>query len=107
MGPPSRGHDLEWVQSLNRFATGGLLPDCTILLDLDPEEGLGRQSDRNRMEGESLDFHQRVREGYLDLAAVEPDRISVHDASESPEQIHALILVEVMMALGKSGLEPT
>ncbi len=61
----ARGNDLELIQRLNEFATGGLVPDLTILLNLDPEKGLSRQMDRNRMEGESIEFHRRVREGYL------------------------------------------
>ncbi len=63
-----RGLDLSLVHDLNRHATGGLRPDRTLLLDLDPVEGLKRaaaRSDQDRLEAAGLDFHQRVRRGFL------------------------------------------
>jgi dTMP kinase len=89
----ARGQDLDMVRSLNLFATGGLRPDCTILLDFDPEEGLSRQTDRNRMEEESLAFHQTVRAGYLAEARHDPERFRVIDAARSVEEILQDILV--------------
>ena len=64
------------------------MPDLTILLDLDPRLGLARQGDRNVMEEEALPFHQRVRAGFLALAAAAPSRWLVLDAGRPPEIIH-------------------
>jgi dTMP kinase len=73
---------LEVVRALNRQATEGRSPDLTLLLDLDPASGRARQAHApDRMERETLDFHRRVREGYLRLAALEPQRFCVLDAS--------------------------
>ena len=75
----SRGIDAARIEGLNAFAAGGLLPDLTLLFDIDPEDGFrrlygrGRQADR--MESETIEFHRKVREGYLRLQAAEPDRI--------------------------------
>jgi dTMP kinase len=90
-----RGHDLQWVRRLNDFATGSLMPALTILLDLPVESGLSRQPDRNRMEAENLDFHHRVRMGYLSEARLFPERFRVVDAARSVGAIHADILREV------------
>ncbi|HTA09907.1 MAG TPA: dTMP kinase, partial [Streptosporangiaceae bacterium] len=70
------------IAELNRWATGGLTPDLTILLDLPPVLGLGRRlSSADRMESEPVEFHQRVRNGFLTLANAEPDRYFVLDAA--------------------------
>jgi dTMP kinase len=69
------------IAELNRWATGGLMPDLTILLDLPPVTGLGRRlSSADRLESEPVDFHQRVRNGFLALAGAAPDRYLVLDA---------------------------
>ena len=76
------------VASLNRWATGGLVPDLTILLDLSPMEGLvRRERSADRLEAEPADFHQRVRSGFLALADVEPERYLVLDATKPPAVI--------------------
>ena len=83
-----RGIDLNLIRQFNHLATGGLTPDLTILLDLDPRIGLERctrslragRAFRDRMTAEPLAFHQRIREGYLALAREEPERIRVIDA---------------------------
>jgi dTMP kinase len=84
------GHmqDLDQVRTLIHYATSGLKPDLTILLDLDVEIGLQRGSQRrshggewNRLDAYDLEFHKRVRKGYLDLVAEEPGRWEVVDAS--------------------------
>ena len=95
----ARENDLIMVGNLNVYATGNLKPDLTVLLDLEPSIGLQRQPDHNRMEALGLEFHQRVREGFLKIAAEEPERFRVFDASESPERLHKLILEEVTVAL--------
>lgn len=80
------GHqqDLDQVRSLVRYATGGLVPDLTILLDVDVEAGLRRKtqngSEWNRLDAYTLEFHQRVRRGYLEMVKAEPERWVVIDA---------------------------
>ncbi|HZY30950.1 MAG TPA: dTMP kinase, partial [Candidatus Methylomirabilis sp.] len=94
-----RGLDQDLIRQLNRFVTGGLGPELTILLDLDPRIGLERctrsiragRSFRDRIAAEPLAFHQKIREGYLTLAREEPDRFRVIDASLSVAQIEAAI----------------
>ncbi len=82
------GRTLDGVADLSRWATQGLVPDLTVLLDVDPEIGLARArrvGSPDRLEGESLAFHQRVRQGFLRLADAAPDRYLVLDASRAPE----------------------
>jgi len=86
------GHrvDLEQLRSIVDFATGGLKPDMTLLFDLDVTVGLARRQmdgDINRLDAFELAFHQRVRDGYHQLAASEPDRWVVIDAAQSPPQV--------------------
>ena len=104
-----RGMDTRLLHQLNAVAVAGLWPGLTILLDLDPAIGLKRAVARNlsegktnaegRFEAESLAFHGRVRQGFLDLAANAPERIRVVDASGTPEAIaHAVrALVEARL----------
>ena len=76
------------VAKLNQWATGGLVPDLTVLLDMPPAGGLGRRArSADRLEAEPLDFHERVRKGFLDLAREDPGRYLVLDASQSPEDV--------------------
>jgi dTMP kinase len=76
------------VEDLNRRATGGLVPDLTILLDLSPMEGLARRErSADRLEAEPAEFHQRVRAGFLALADAEPERYLVLDATRPPAEI--------------------
>ena len=86
-----RGMDLEALVRLNAFATRGRKPDLTLLLDIEVEEGFRRLARRpgrpDRFEREAQDFHRRVREGYLRLAALEPDRFERIDASGPPEEV--------------------
>jgi dTMP kinase len=89
-----RGIDLERIRGLNEAATGGLSPDLTVLLDLDVEDGLARVEGRSgkmrtdRFERETLEFHKRVRDGYIDAASREPDRVKLVRADEEVEIIH-------------------
>ena len=84
------------VERLSSFATSGLRPDLTVLLDLRVEDGLARTSLRDaapdRLEQESLEFHQRVRAAFRELANTAPDRYLVVDASLTAESIHQLIV---------------
>jgi dTMP kinase len=76
------------IAEVNRWATGGLTPDLTILLDLPPLTGLGRRlSSADRLESEPVDFHQRVRSGFMALASAEPDRYLVLDALRSESDV--------------------
>jgi dTMP kinase len=87
-----RALELAEVARLSRWATGGLRPDLTLLLDIDPAVGLTRiQGAPDRIELESLAFHQRVRQGFLDLAAADPDRYLVVAATDAPDQVHAVV----------------
>lgn len=81
------GLDLDEVRTLNHRATRGLVPDLTFLLDVAPEVGLGRLRDRNRMDALPVDFHHRVREGFLTEASREPDRWVVVQASQPFEKV--------------------
>lgn len=85
----ARGLDVEWLRSLNRFATQGLVPDRTLLLDLDVEVGLARVQIPDRLDGESIDFHRRVRGGFMSEAALEPGRWRILDASQPPQVVLA------------------
>jgi len=80
------------VAGLNKWATGGLQPDLTILLDLPPAAGLGRRSvSADRLEAEPAEFHERVREGFLAQARANPDRYLVLDATQSPAELSVQI----------------
>ncbi len=88
------GYDLAQLRQLLAFATGGLLPDLTLLLDVDPAEGLKRKrsgGEWNRLDAYALDFHQRVRAGYREMAAQEPERWVTIDASCPPPAVQAEI----------------
>ena len=82
-----RGLDLAEIASLNAYATGGITPDLTFLLDLDPAIGLARQKERSVMEEEALPFHRRIRAGFLALAAAEPQRWRIVDSSRLPDVV--------------------
>jgi dTMP kinase len=86
-----RGLGIEQIRALNEFATGGLRPDRTLLLRIDPERGLARISGRaaDRLESSGQAFFVAVAEAYDALAAAEPDRIAVIDASQPPEAVLA------------------
>ena len=97
-----RDFDLDLLKSLNRLATGGVTPDLTILLDLPPEVGLERskaldkaeakQGEGDRFEQEDIDFHRRLREGFLELAAAEPDRFRKIAVQQEMEETHQMVV---------------
>ena len=92
--------DHDEVARLNTFATGGLTPDLTVLLDLDPAQGLARAgAEPDRLEVEPLEFHRRVRAQYLALAAADPDRYVVIDAAAPPDQVAAQVAAAVLARL--------
>jgi len=90
-----RGLDAAMLRQLNRAATGGLTPGLTLLFDVDPAAGLARRAGAagatNRLDREPADFHARVRARYLELAAEEPGRFVVLDASQTPDALEAKV----------------
>ena len=94
-----RGIDLAPLRAILAFATDGLRPDLTLLLDLDAEEGLRRRrgsgGEWNRLDQEAVAFHTRVREGYLALAHAESDRWVVIDAARGADEVQGDIRAEV------------
>lgn len=96
------GHqvDLDVLRQLLHFATGGLTPDLTLLLDIDTETGLNRRrsggGEWNRLDAYPLEFHQRVRQGYLELAARDPQRWVLIDASQPPEMVQSAMRAAIL-----------
>lgn len=91
----ARGIDLAIINSLNEIVAPDLRPFVTFLLDLDVEKGLTRNKGakkEDRLELETIEFHERVRKGYLQIAEEEPDRIKVIDASASIEKVNKKII---------------
>ena len=105
-----RGVDLDALTLVNNLAIKGLWPDLTLLFDLDASVGLGRARKRNqeedieqsegRFEAEELDFHQRIRQGYLDLAKKYSYRYRLIDASLSPNKVFEQAQNHIALALG-------
>ncbi len=102
------GHqqDLAQVRTLVRYATGGLVPDLTILLDLDVEVGLKRKQkadEWNRLDAYTVEFHRRVRAGYLEMVKLEPERWRVVDAGREWKLVQAELrqVIEDKLEAGK------
>lgn len=95
------GRDLgaEKVRDLSLWATGGLTPDLTLVLDIDPAGGLSRVERPDRLEAEPLQWHARVRQGFLDLAAADPQRYLVLDGSAPVTDIAAQVQAAVLSQL--------
>ncbi len=96
------GRDLgdDEIRALQHWAVGGVLPDLTIVLDVAPEVGRTRRGDvHDRLESEADVFHAAVRQGFLDLAALDPGRYLVVDAALPVDEIHALV-VEAVTRIG-------
>jgi dTMP kinase len=96
--------DIHW---LNSYATGGLWPDLVILLDLDPTVGLQRAKavgDPDRLESETVQFHERVRQGFLELAQMETERFVIVDAAQSADAVAGIIQEQVAK---RCGIVPT
>jgi len=98
-----RGLDLEIVTAINNAATQGLKPDLVVLLDISAEAGLARKRARkqDRFEQEDIAFHRRVRDGYLKIAANDPERWLVVDASRSKAKVEQIIWQRVNQLLSK------
>lgn len=101
-----RGIPIQWIENIWLGSNAALVPDLTILLDLDPQIGLQRSIeklrarglDESRFEKEALEFHIRVREGFLELAKLNPKRFKIIDAALSAEKIHESI-AEILAGL--------
>src|SRR5512147_677472 len=100
------GHqqDLEQVRALVKYATGGLDPDLTILLDLDVEVGLGRKrkdNEWNRLDAYTVEFHKRVRTGYLEMVKAEPKRWVVLNAERKWDEVQEELRQVILEAIKK------
>ena len=108
----ARGLGIEQVYELNMAVVGGLLPQRTFLLRVDASRAVGRvQGEPDRIEREALDFHRRVDEGFLEVAARFPERIAVLDGTLPPEELAARIRADVEALLagaaaGTAGVRP-
>jgi dTMP kinase len=105
-----RGFSDETIAEVVALATGGLRPDLTLIFDLPVEEGMRRAQQRaagrmppDRIDAEDAAFHTRVRDAYLRLAAAEPTRVRLVDASGSAQEIHAQVMSLVRPLLGARG----
>jgi dTMP kinase len=98
------GQSLEELRAIGSFATGGLVPDMTVLFDLPVDEGLRRKSDEaNRFEkAVTVEFHQRVRDGFLAMAAGSPRRFSIVDAARPPDDLAEAVFELVSARLDRS-----
>jgi dTMP kinase len=100
------GHqtNLEELTQIVTYATGGLKPDLTVLMDVDIETGLSRRSSDeenwNRLDAKAVEFHRRVREGYHKMAADEPERWVTVDAAQPLEKVLAALIEVVLGRLG-------
>jgi len=103
----SGGLDPAFMAALERVAINGMMPDLTLILDLDPAEGLKRATTRrggesaDRFEKETLEVHRRRRQAFLDIAAAEPERCVVIDASADPGTVEDAVTAAVFTALAE------
>jgi dTMP kinase len=104
-----RGLDPELLRAMNRASTAGVTPELTLLYDLDPAAGLARRAaapgSRNRLDQESLEFHTRVRQAFLQLARAEPSRFVVLDGSLDPTALEerSWAAVETLLSAQRPG----
>jgi dTMP kinase len=95
------GIDLEVLRAITKFATGGLVPDLTFYVDVPVQVGLERRhrGETNRLDQKNVEYHTRVRDGYLELMKVEPNRFVVIDGTGTVEQVQEQIRVRMMAKL--------
>jgi dTMP kinase len=91
-----RGLKLDWLRAVAEGAVQGVQPDKTFLFDLPPEVGLARLANPDRLERENIEFHRRVRQGYLQLASAEPERFVVLDAMQTPEILQGQVRKQLL-----------
>lgn len=98
-----KGIAQEYIAALHQMTLGNLMPDATIILDIDPTIGLarakGRAGNETRFEGMELDFHHQVRAGFLAIARAEPARCHVIDATQPTDSVHAQIWAKISQFL--------
>lgn len=88
-----RGISIDKIKHLNELAVNGQKPDLTFIFDIDAQTSMKRVgNEKDRMENSGMDFYNRVRNGYLEIAKQEPNRVKIIDASKSIEEIHAEVL---------------
>jgi dTMP kinase len=97
--------DVTELEQVARWATSDLRPHVTVVLDVDPAIGLRRTGDHDRIEAEPLEFHQRVREHFLELAAGDPDHYLVLPADGDAEELHQAVRAAVEPWLGQAAQE--
>lgn len=100
-----RGLNIEQIKALNNLATGGIQPDLTLVFDVDIETSMQRVgSDKDRMENSGKEFFNRVRNGYLELAKQEPDRIKVIDSTKAIDEVHQNVIkiIETYLSTDRS-----
>ena len=98
-----RGMDLELIERLNAFAVGACRPDLTILLDVEPQEAarrVNKRTESDRMDGAGMTFMERTRNGYLAIAAQEPQRVRILSALPPKDELHAQILAIIKEGFG-------
>jgi len=83
--------NVDWIEELNRRVTQDIFPELTFLLDIDPDLAKKRSKKKDRIENEEIAFHQRVRQGYLEIARLYPERVKIINGQESIEEIHLRI----------------
>lgn len=107
-----QGENPDFIRRVNEEATGSLYPHLTLILDLDPEEGINRlqerlarmNTDQDRIESKKIDYHHRVRQGYLFVARLQEERVKVIGAHREEEAVHRDIVDEVEKLLVKMGI---
>lgn len=98
--------DMDLIEQIDRVSTKGIKPDITFLIDIDVEVGLARNREANkvdRIELEEIEFHRRVRHGYLELARLQPERIKIIDGSLGIEEIHQHVVTMIDSILSNRG----
>lgn len=84
-----RGNDIEKLKNLNKIATSGLVPDLTLVFDVDTDVAMTRVgNEKDRLESAGIDFHKKVRKGYLELAKLNPERIKVVNANNPIDAVY-------------------
>jgi len=103
----AKGLGVSYLQRLHSACFGNFMPDLTMLFDIDPAIGLERAGRRNssetRFEGMKMEFHQKVRQGFLDLARADAGRCAVIDAAKSSDEVHAAVIKTLSVRLGLKG----
>lgn len=93
-----RGLDLAEIHHLNNIATGGLKPDLTFVFDVDVETSQSRVgAEKDRMESAGIEFFERVRQGFLEIAKQEPNRVKVIDSTQTIEAVHKQVIEQVAL----------